>query len=256
MDPATALVGGAVGIVVGLTSMGGGALLTPALVLVAGVPPSLAIGSDVLVAACMKLFGSGAYALRREVHWGTVGRLALGSVPAALLGVAVLNVLPKSLLDLYLGRALGVTLLLAGAATVLRLRLPAPATDTAPPRAAVTVLLGAATGFLVATTSVGSGSLLMCVLALFFPFRSQQLVGTDLAHAFLLSSAATLGHLFSGRVDLGLAGGVLIGAIPGVIVGARLALALPEKVLRIGLAALLVSIGTYLSLFNLHSELP
>ena len=94
MDAVTALVGLGVGVVVGLTSMGGGALLTPALVLVVGVPPSLAIGSDVLIASAIKLFGGGAYALRREVDWTTVRRLAVGSIPGALLGVGLLNLIP------------------------------------------------------------------------------------------------------------------------------------------------------------------
>ncbi len=251
METGTPLVGLAVGVVVGLTSMGGGALLTPALVLVAGIPPSLAIGSDVLIASAMKLFGGGAYAIRREVHWGVVGLLAAGSIPGAFLGVALLNRIPPGRLDEYLGRGLGFVLLLAGAATVLRILGKArPAVESMPtPRR--TVALGFATGLLVATTSVGSGSLLMVVLALFYPLRSQTMVGTDLAHAFLLSSAATLGHLISGRVDFTLAAGVLAGAIPGVILGARLAFVVPERALRLGLAGVLVGIGGYLSLFSL-----
>ncbi len=243
----TALVGLVVGAIVGLTSMGGGALLTPALVLVVGVPPSLAIGSDMLIASAIKLVGGGAYALRREVHWGLVGRLSAGSVPGALLGIGLINLVPQALLDQALGRALGAVLLLAGAATVLRLLRKSTVPADREPSLRVTVALGFATGLLVAVTSVGSGSLLMTVLALFFPLRSQTMVGTDLVHAFVLTSTATLGHLASGRVDFALAGAVLVGAVPGVILGARLALALPERRLRFGLAVLLLAIGTYLS---------
>lgn len=247
----TALVGLVVGIVVGLTSMGGGALLTPALVLGLGIPPSLAIGSDVLIASGMKLLGAGAYAARGFVHWPTVGRLAAGSVPGALLGVVTLNALPKALVDAAVGRALGVVLVLAGAATLARLLGRRGIAPTRPfPSARRTALLGLATGFLVATTSVGSGSLLVVVLSFFFPLSARTLVGTDLAHALILSSAATLGHLLSGRVDFALAGSVLVGAVPGVIIGARLASALPERALRGALALVLVGVGVRLSVFG------
>ena len=248
---APVLIGLVVGTVVGLTSMGGGALLTPALVVLLRIPASVAIGSDVLIAATMKVFGAGAYALRGQVHWPTVGRLAIGSVPGALLGVAVLNHLPRVLVDVAVGRALGVVLLLAALATVHRvLRTPAPPSDKPAPSLRCTVVIGLVTGFLVATTSVGSGSILILVLAAFFPLRAHQLVGTDLAHALLLLSAATIGHLASHRVDFTLAASVLAGAIPGVILGARLAGALPERALRTGLALILFGIGLRLSIFG------
>jgi hypothetical protein len=112
----------------------------------------------------------------------------------------------------------------------------------------VTVGLGFVTGILVSVTSIGSGSLLLCVLALFFPLSAPTMVGTDLAHALVLSVAASLGHLAAGRVDFALAGAVLLGAIPGVWLGARFATSVPERALRIGLAALLVIVGLNLSL--------
>src|SRR5260370_34557215 len=112
-----ALVGCVGGVVVGLTSTGGGSLLTPALLLF-GAPPALAIGSDVLVASGMKLFGGSFYALRREVHWPTVLKLGAGSIPGAALGIAVLNSVPRDVLDTSLRRGVGVVLVLAGLATV------------------------------------------------------------------------------------------------------------------------------------------
>src|SRR6266849_1118337 len=185
-----ALVGAAVGLLVGLTSMGAGALLTPALVLLLGVPPRIAVGSDVLIAGVMKLFGGGAYAVRRAVHWPTVLRLLVGSIPGALAGLWLLRLVPEG-----------------------------------------------------SITTVGSGSILIFVLARFFPLRARQLVGTDLAHAFLLSVVAAAGHGFAGRLDPALALAVLAGAIPGVIAGALLAGKVPERSLRTALATIVFTVG-------------
>ncbi|MCI0343705.1 MAG: sulfite exporter TauE/SafE family protein [Planctomycetales bacterium] len=245
-----ALVGALVGLVVGLTSMGGGALLTPALVLGLGVPPSVAVGSDVLIASVLKLFGGGAYALRRQVHWGTALRLAAGSVPGALLGVTLLNRLPPGTLDRVLGRAVGAVLVLAGAATIARLALRGRSAPQAFPSTARTVALGLATGLLVGTTSIGSGSLLVLVLATLFPLDARTVVGTDLVHALLLSAAATAGHFAAGRVDPALAAAVLAGGVPGVLAGSRLAIAVPERGLRGALALALVATGGHLLAFG------
>lgn len=246
MDPTVALVGLAVGTVVGLTSLGGGALLTPALVLVSGLPPSLAVGSDVLAAAGMKVVGGGAYALRRAVHWPTVGRLAAGSVPGATLGLAVLARLPRETADALVGRGLGAALILAGAAIVLRLALKDRAPAPRDPGWPLLTGTGLAVGFLVSLTSIGSGSLLMAVLALVSPLPAATLVGTDLAHAVILSLVATAGHALGGRVDAAVSGTLLLGAVPGVLLGARMAWSVPERSLRAGLAALLVLTGLYL----------
>ena len=247
---APALIGFVVGLLVGATSTGGGALLTPALILIARVPAPIAIGSDVLIASGMKLFGGGFYAMRREVHWPTVGRLALGSIPGAVIGLAILGALPLAQIDYWLTRTLGVVLLAAGAALWLRVRLEAHWRPSEPPRPAVTVATGLAIGALVAATSVGSGSLLLCALVLFYPLGARTTVGTDLVHALALSSVATVGHAMAGRVDLALAAIVLAGAIPGVLIGARMSLGLPERVLRLGLATVLVLLGLRLSVFS------
>ncbi len=249
MDLVPAVIGLVVGVVVGLTSTGGGALLTPALILFLGVPPGLAVGTDVLIASGMKLVGSGLYSRRGHVHVPTVLRLAAGSLPGAGVGLLLLRSVPANALDGFLRGALGIALLLAGGATLLRLRRTEGAlVAKRAPGTPATVALGFVTGVLVSITSIGSGSLLLCVLALFFPLSAPTMVGTDLAHALLLSTAATLGHLAAGRVDLALAGAVLLGAIPGVWLGARFATAVPERALRIGLAALLLLTGLNLSL--------
>lgn len=240
------MVGLIAGLVVGLTSTGGGALLTPALILIVGVAPSTAVGSDVLAAAVMKLFAGGAYALRGHVHWGTVGRLAAGSLPGAAVGIAILNRLPAHSLDSALTRGVGAALVLGGAATLLRLHGRWTSPEAAPPLP-VTVAIGFAIGVLVAMTSVGSGSVLLSALALFYPLPAATLVGTDLVHALLLSSAATVGHLSAGRVNVPLALAILAGGIPGVLLGARLAVAVPERRLRAGLAVLLIVLGIHLA---------
>lgn len=248
MELLAALVGLVVGLVVGLTSMGGGALLTPALVLVLGIPPSVAVGSDVLIASGMKLFGGGAYALKKQVHWPTVWKLAAGSIPGSILGVLILNRIPPALLDGVVTRGLGVALLLAAIATVRRLLRKEHVEAGGWPSLPATIALGFATGLLVSSTSVGSGSLLICVLFQFFPLKTTTAVGTDIVHALVLSIVATIGHGLSGRVDLALAGSVLLGAIPGVLLGARVAGIVPERALRTGLAVVLVVIGVRLTL--------
>ena len=239
-------VGLIVGVLVGMTSTGGGALLTPVLVLGLGVPPSVAIATDMLVASMMKSVGGLLYAARHEVHWPTVGRLAMGSIPGALLGVAVVNFLPSGDLDEILRSGLGWVLMLAGAATIVRQVWRRHAAPRDLPSGPVTAVLGFCVGMLVSVTSVGSGSLLLCVMTFFFPFSSATMVGTDLAHALILTGVSAIGHLAAGRVDVGLAAAVLVGAIPGVVLGARLATVVPDRALRATLAALLIGVGLHL----------
>jgi uncharacterized membrane protein YfcA len=244
LDLTAPLIGIVAGFVVGVTSTGGGALLTPALVFILRVPPSIAVGSDVLIASVTKLFGGGIYAFRGQVHWRTVGRLLCGSLPGTLAGILLLNYLPAEVREHALQRALGAVLVVAGAATLIRLRFAGQhVRAAAPPSTAWAAALGFVTGLLVSTTSIGSGSLLLCVLAIFFPLPAQTMVGTDLVHALILSTAATLGHLHAGRVDAALAASVLAGSIPGVLLGARVAHAVPERVLRAVLAVILIGLG-------------
>ena len=251
MELTPTIIGFFVGILVGATSTGGGALLTPALVLIARVPPAIAIGSDVLIASGMKLFGGGFYAIRREVHWPTVGLLAIGSIPGAVLGISILNKVPVKHIDSWLTHGLGIVLILAGSALLLRIRFAGKIHPEIQPIPIVTIGLGFITGLLVSMTSVGSGSLLLCVLTLWYPLNPRTIVGTDLMHALALSAAATVGHAAAGRVDVALAGTVLIGAVPGVLTGARIATTVPDRMLRTGLASVLIIIGAYLALFGM-----
>jgi uncharacterized protein len=240
------------GVVVGLTSTGGGALLTPALVLFVGVPARIAIGSDVLIAVGMKLVSGGFYAWRGHLHWPTVWRLLVGSIPGALVGLAVVNRLPVEGSDQILRAALGLVLLAVGGALVFRLRQDGAALAAgAGPGPWRTAGIGVVIGALVSITSVGSGSLLLCAFALWFPLSARTAVGTDLIHALMLSTIVSIGHWSAGRVDMALVGGVLIGAIPGAFTGAVLATSIPQRALRACLAAVLIGIGLQLAIANL-----
>ena len=217
-------------------------MLTPGLLLL-GVSPSVAVGTDLLIASVMRLFGGGVYALRGQVHWPSVRWLACGSIPGALVGVWLLNRLSATQVDSFLRNSVGGVLMLAGASMLLRV-LWRPGSPRGPmPRPWVTVSLGAMVGVLFSVTTIGSGSLLLCVFVVLFPLAPPVLVGTDLVHAFLLSGTATLAQLASGRVDVLIAGWVLLGGIPGVLLGTRLATRVPERVMRGGLACVLVGLG-------------
>jgi uncharacterized membrane protein YfcA len=241
------MIGLVVGVVVGMTSTGGGALLTPALVLIMRISPALAVGSDVFIATVMKMVGGGFYAIRGAVHWPTVVRLAVGSAPGAVIGVAILNHMPAARLDGMLQRTLGGVLMLSGLAMLARMRFAGRLTERPMPRAPITTAFGLLTGLLVSTTSVGSGTIVLCFLGLFFPLAARTMVGTDLMHALLLTGVASIGHLWSGRVDIDLALSVLTGAIPGVVLGVRMTSIFPERLMRSCLALLLIGVGIHMT---------
>src|SRR5262249_42075298 len=158
-----------------------------------------------------------AYAVRRAVHWPTVLRLLIGSVPGAIAGLWLLRLLPEGSIDTIITRLLGIAMLTSGAVSLIRYLRRVPDEPATAPGALGAAAVGFGAGLPVRGPSVASGSVLIFVLARFFPLRARQLVGTDLAHAFLLSVVAAVGHGFAGRLDPALALVVLAGAIPGVI---------------------------------------
>lgn len=253
MDLALVVTGLVTGFVVGLTSTGGGALLTPALVLLIGVPARMAIGSDVLIAAGMKLVSGGFYAWRGDAHWPTVWRLSSGSIPGALVGLAIINQLPIEGSEQILRAALGLVLVAVGGAIVFRLTRRDDAPQVGCPSARRTAAIGFVIGVLVSVTSIGSGSLLLCALTLWFPLSARTAVGTDLLHALILSTVVSAGHWSAGRVDIALVVGVLVGAVPGALAGAMLATSIPQRALRACLAATLIAVGLQLASSNLTS---
>jgi hypothetical protein len=247
LDLSIALAGAAVGFTVGLTGMGGGALMTPLLVLVFGVQPLAAVSSDLVASMVMKPIGGGVHLRQGTVHRGVVTWLMLGSIPAAFSGVLLLKALGDDAGDV-LEPLLGVALLVASAATVARTRLasrrgttPLDVSHVAVRRAA-TVAVGVGGGVIVGLTSVGAGSLMIVLMLSLYPrLDAKALVGTDLVQAVPLVGAAALGHLLFGDVRLGITTSLLVGAVPAVYVGARLSSRADDRWIRPVLVAVLVA---------------
>jgi uncharacterized membrane protein YfcA len=257
IDLAVALAGLVVGFTVGLTGMGGGALMTPILVLLFKVQPLAAISSDLVAAVIMKPVGAGVHLRRGTVRMPLVRWLAVGSVPAAFAGVLVLRQLGDgAVVQDRIKLALGTALLLAAASIAAKALLAVRAARraaglaSAPParpfrlRPLPTVLIGAVGGLVVGMTSVGSGSLVIVLLLLVYPMlRGSELVGTDLVQAIPLVGAAALGHLLFGDFRLDLTASLLVGSIPGVYVGAKVSSRAKDVVVRPALALVLVASG-------------
>ena len=260
MDLTLALAGLGVGIVVGLTGMGGGALMTPILVLLFGVPPVAAVSSDLAASAVMKPFGGWVHARRGTVNWRLVGWLCVGSVPTAFLGVLLLRLLgDESALQQIIKVSLGVALLLAAGGLLLKAWASGRRSGAGPAapitvRPVPTVLLGAAGGLIVGLTSVGSGSLIIVLLLVLYPaLRANDLVGTDIVQAIPLVTAAALGHALFGDLKLDIAAAVLVGSVPGVLIGARISSRAPVTVVRTALVVVLLA--SALKLLNVPTPL-
>jgi uncharacterized membrane protein YfcA len=247
MDPLLAFAGLGVGVIVGLTGMGGGALMTPILVLFFGVPPLAAVSSDLAASAVMKPFGGWVHARRGSVNWGLVRWLCIGSVPSAFLGVLLMRAVGggDGVQDVV-RIALGVALLLAVAGLLIKTyrRTGDGGGGTAGivVRPVPTLLLGAVGGLVVGMTSVGSGSLIIVILLALYPaLAPRDLVGTDIVQAIPLVISAALGHALFGDLKLDLAAAVLVGSVPGVLIGARLSSRAPAGVVRAALVVVLIA---------------
>ena len=255
MDLVTTVSGFVVGLLVGATGVGGGSLMTPLLVLVMGVAPATAVGTDLLYASITKMGGAWAHGRRHNIDWRICGLLAAGSLPAAaatLLLLGSLSVDPDHY-AIFLKKCLGVALILSAVALLLKDRLHAMALrrsagmplESRSPMA--TVITGATVGALVTATSVGAGALGVAALLFLYPsFAASRIVGTDIAHAVPLTLVAGLGHATLGGVDLHLLGNLLLGSLPGVYIGSHLSRALPERLLRTLLAVVLVLVAVRL----------
>jgi len=256
MDLTLALAGLGVGIIVGLTGMGGGALMTPILVLVFGVPPIAAVSSDLAASAVMKPFGGFVHARRGTVNWPMVGWLCVGSVPSAFLGVLLLRLIgDDDSVQQTIRIALGVALVLAAGGLLVKAWTGRRRPPLDGPAAKVkvkplpTALLGAVGGLIVGLTSVGSGSLIIVVLLAMYPkLRTNDLVGTDLIQAIPLVTAAAFGHALFGDLKLDLAAAVLIGSVPGVLIGSRISSRAPAGLVRSALV--IVLLASALKLFD------
>jgi uncharacterized membrane protein YfcA len=245
-----ALAGLIVGFAVGLTGMGGGALMTPILVLVFGVAPLAAVSSDLVASLIMKPVGAAVHAGRGTVRWNLAGWLALGSVPAAFLGVVFLKSIGGSRIQTIISIALGAVLLLAVAALVLKMYLDhrngigGGVDEKIRVKKLPTLAIGASIGFIVGITSVGSGTLVIVLLLFLYPrLRGSQMVGTDLAQAIPMVGSAALAHVVFGDFKLALTLSILIGSIPGVLIGAAISSYAPTALIRGALAAVLLVSG-------------
>lgn len=230
-----------VGFIVGLTGMGGGALMTPIMVLVFGVQPLAAVSSDLMASLVMKPVGAGVHMRHGAVNRRLVLFLGIGSVPAAFSGVLLLNALDTGeQFQNRLKTMLGLALLLAAASMIAknvvdqrRGRKTITPVDEIRVRPVLTIAIGLFGGLMVGLTSVGSGSLIIVLLLLLYPMLSAKaLVGTDLVQAIPLVAAATLGHLLFGDFQLGLTLTLLVGAIPGVYLGAKVSTRAPDQIIR------------------------
>ncbi|MFF4314919.1 sulfite exporter TauE/SafE family protein [Streptomyces sp. NPDC001507] len=256
MDAALPIVvaGALVGFAVGLTGMGGGALMTPIMVMVFGVNPTAAIGSDLAASVFMKPFGALVHQRAGTVRWDIVRRLLPTAVPAAFGGVFLLRALGDGDdLEQRVKYVVGTALMLAVAGMLARMwldRRRAAAAEEAgedaevPVRPVATLLIGLVGGVIVGMTSVGSGSLIIVMLMLAHPrLRANHLVGTDLVQAIPMVAAAALGHLLVGDADLGLAATLLIGAVPGVVAGSLVSSRVSGSAVRWALVVLLTGSG-------------
>jgi uncharacterized protein len=245
-----------VGLLVGVTGVGGGSLMTPLLILLFGIHPATAVGTDLLYAAATKSAGTLVHGLNRNIDWRIVGRLAAGSVPMTALTLLVLsrfgvhNDAVHGVITGVLSGALGAT----AAALIFRKEILAfyavRVGELAPRRTALlTVLVGAVLGLFVSISSVGAGALGVTAMILLYPrLPAAQIVGSDLAHAVPLTLLAGIGHWMLGSIDWHLLAALLAGSLPGIVIGSYFSVRVPDTILRLTLATTLVLVAGKLAL--------
>lgn len=258
MDVAHAASGFLVGLLVGVTGVGGGSLMAPLLILIFGVAPTTAIGTDLWFAGITKSFGGAIHHTKHNADLKVVKRLLIGSMPAAIATLAIMNANRwNQVVHGWLPITLGVVLVATAVATIGRAAIhrwvlahggddgfPGPNRLQLP----LTILAGAVLGVLVTLTSVGAGALGATMLVFLYPVRlnARQIVGTDIVHAIPLTFVAGIGHLLIGSVDGHLLLNLLIGSIPGIIIGSLLVQRISEKLVRFALAGVLIIAGARL----------
>jgi uncharacterized protein len=255
VDPRFSLSGLLVGLLVGLTGVGGGSVMTPLLVLLFGMHPATAVGTDLLNAAATKSLGTLVHGLNRNIDWQITRRLAYGSVPGTILTLLVLAQVELSATAQERGIQimLSIMLVLTALVLVFRAQLLAaslPHLERITPRQAawLTVVTGLVLGVLVTISSVGAGAIGVTALLLLYPrAKAAVIVGSDVAHAVPLTLVAGLGHWYLGNIDWGLLGSLLTGSLPGIVIGAALASRTPDILLRPALALVLTVVGVRLA---------
>lgn len=265
MDIRFTFIGLIIGFLIGLTGMGGGALMTPVMILIMGVKPLVAVGTDLAYGAITRIVGGATHMHQGTVHRKTALLLCVGSVPASILGVGITNHIRRTdpaLVDGLLLHSIAWVLILVSAVMVARplftyladRRRDTTDADWRDQMAAygdshpwLLPILGAVVGLLVGLTSVGAGTLIVAGLLFLYPrWQARDLVGTDVAHAALLVSAASMAEFAVGNVNVGMFASLLVGSIPGVLLGSKLVLRFPEGLLRLSLAGVLLVSGAKL----------
>ena len=253
MDPAIVIFGFGIGAMVGMTGMGGGTLMTPLLILIFGVKPVTAIGTDIFYAAVTKTVGGWRHLRMGTVNMSLALWMAAGSVPAAVSGVWAISVLQGRIgeekLDSIVYALLGGTLLMVGIITLARALILSKLIEERDGfelqrrHKIAAVAIGATTGFVIGITSAGSGTVIAILLIAVFRLTPVKVVGTDVFHAAILLWAAGIAHWVGGNVDFGLAANILLGSVPGVVVGSHFAARAPTGFLRTALGVVLVASG-------------
>src|SRR4249919_3720720 len=253
MDPAIVLFGFGIGVLVGMTGMGGGSLMTPLLILIFNTQPTTAIGTDIFYSAITKTVGGWRHLKMKTVNLELVRWLAYGSVPAAIAGVALVSQLEKHVsedkLDSLVYAVLGGTLLMVGIITLARALILRKLIDerdrfeVEKRHKVAAIVIGATTGFVIGITSAGSGTVIAILLIAVYRLAPKRVVGTDVFHAAILLWAAGLAHWVGGNVDFGLAANIMIGSVPGVVIGAALSDRAPQGFIRTALGPVLVGSG-------------
>ncbi|MBL0385541.1 sulfite exporter TauE/SafE family protein [Tumebacillus sp. ITR2] len=264
MNWEVSLGGFVVGLLVGLTGMGGALVMTPMMIFLFGVNPTVAVGTDLIYSSITKIFGAWQHWRQKTVDWVAVRLLTMGSVPGALAGAVTMLLLQKGFADSVqgiVGKLLGITYLLISLFMIWqviravrqrqrrRIELETAAAseiatvDVIRPDARKMIWLGIIAGYVVGLTSVGSGTLFMAFLVVIYPIAVARLVGTDIVQAVLVTGVAGLAHLSMGNVDLTLVGQLLIGSIPGILIGSRMTTKVPESFVKSALFVLILCAG-------------
>jgi len=253
MDPAIVIFGFGIGAMVGMTGMGGGTLMTPLLILLFGVKPVTAIGTDIFYAAVTKTVGGWRHLRMGTVNMSLALWMAAGSVPASVMGVWAISILQSKVgeeeLDSIVYALLGGTLLMVGIITLARALILSKLVEERDDfelkrrHKIAAVAIGATTGFVIGITSAGSGTVIAILLIAVFRLTPKKVVGTDVFHAAILLWAAGIAHWVDGNVDFVLAGNILLGSVPGVIVGSHFAARAPTGFLRSALGVVLIASG-------------
>ncbi|WP_199621725.1 sulfite exporter TauE/SafE family protein [Paenibacillus alkalitolerans] len=252
MDIWLIIIGCFVGFVVGVTGMGGGLLMTPLLILGFGIAPQVAVGTDLIFASVTKMFGAWQHFRQKTVDLKLLTRVLMGSIPGTIAGILFLEWMQyrnESLPDEFIRQTLAIVFLLASAVMILQMIIKNNRRDSVEGlnmKLVTVMILGFAVGFLVAVTSVGSGSLFIAILMLLYPFSASKLVGTDIVHGVLITGLAGISHFYLGKIDLILAVNLLTGSIPGVLIGSKFGAKAPDYVIRFGLILMLIIVSVKL----------